>query len=84
MYLHKDSTIIVADIAANQLTDEVRNFLNGNIVFRDCVLKEHMIGCTEFEEAHGYDDLSDQAKDCLEVIQTEASKLCAAYIRLVA
>ncbi len=83
MYLNKEATIIVADIDVRQLPEEVKKFLNGNIVFRDQVLKEHMVGCCEFDAEDGYDDLSQSAKEVLTTIAKEAGKLCAAYIRLV-
>jgi anthranilate/para-aminobenzoate synthase component II len=83
VYLNSEATVIVADIDVRQLPEEVQNFLNGNIVFRDQVLKDHMVGCSEFEEEVGYDDLSKSSKQILATITQEASNLEAAYIRLV-
>lgn len=82
VYLNSEATVIVADIDNKKLPEEVQNFLNGNIVFRDQVLKEHMVGCCEFDAEDGYDDLSQSAKDVLGTIAEEAGYIGAAYIRL--
>jgi hypothetical protein len=83
VYLNKEATVIVADIDKRELSAELQDFLKANIVFRDEVLQEHIVGCSEFEAEEGYDDLSESSKEVLATIQTEAGKLGAAYIRLV-